>query len=56
MSNYTGCPCGCTTKLPWIDDPDCVRHLPLPLQVPSLRDILAEIYPSEVKAKDDGDD
>jgi hypothetical protein len=18
------------TKLPWLDDPDCVRHLPLP--------------------------
>lgn len=21
-----GCPCGCTSKPPWVDDPDCVRH------------------------------
>lgn len=27
---WTGCPCGCLTKLPWFDDPDCVRHLPTP--------------------------
>jgi hypothetical protein len=26
----TGCPCGCLTKLPWFDDPDCVRHQPDP--------------------------
>jgi hypothetical protein len=26
----TGCPCGCRTWLPWIDDPDCARHRPLP--------------------------
>ena len=26
----TGCPCGCRTRLPWIDDPDCIRHLPTP--------------------------
>ncbi len=25
-----GCPCGCVTRLPWLDDEDCVRHLPLP--------------------------
>lgn len=24
----TGCPCGCRTRLPWLDDPDCVRHQP----------------------------
>jgi hypothetical protein len=23
-----GCPCGCRTRLPWIDDPECVRHQP----------------------------
>ena len=21
---WTGCPCGCMTKLPWICDPDCM--------------------------------
>jgi hypothetical protein len=26
----SGCPCGCRTRLPWIDDPDCIRHQPLP--------------------------
>jgi len=26
----TGCPCGCMTKLPYFDDPDCVRHQPAP--------------------------
>ena len=26
----TGCPCGCMTRLPWIDDPDCARHRPAP--------------------------
>lgn len=25
-----GCPCGCRTRLPYADDPDCVRHLPVP--------------------------
>ena len=25
----TGCPCGCRTRLPWLDDPDCVRHQPI---------------------------
>lgn len=25
---FTGCPCGCMTKLPWLDDPDCARHQP----------------------------
>lgn len=25
----TGCPCGCMTRLPWLDDPDCIRHRPL---------------------------
>jgi hypothetical protein len=25
-----GCPCGCRTRLPWVDDPDCLRHRPLP--------------------------
>lgn len=24
-----GCPCGCTTRPPWIDDPECIRHAPL---------------------------
>lgn len=24
-----GCPCGCRTRLPWIDDPECVRHQPV---------------------------
>lgn len=23
-----GCPCGCRTRLPWVDDPECVRHQP----------------------------
>ena len=23
-----GCPCGCTTWLPWYDDPECIRHQP----------------------------
>ena len=27
-AGLTGCPCGCRTKLPWIDDPDCIRHQP----------------------------
>lgn len=27
---WTGCPCGCMTKLPYIDDPDCVRRRPHP--------------------------
>ena len=26
----SGCPCGCRTRPPWGDDPDCVRHQPLP--------------------------
>lgn len=26
----SGCPCGCRTQLPWFDDPDCVRHRPVP--------------------------
>lgn len=30
LPTWTGCPCGCRTKLPWFDDEDCVRHLPLP--------------------------
>lgn len=25
-----GCPCGCLTKLPYFDDPDCIRHQPMP--------------------------
>lgn len=25
----TGCPCGCLTKPPWLDDEDCVRHRPI---------------------------
>jgi hypothetical protein len=33
----TGCPCGCMTKLPWLDDPDCtMRRIPSPS-----RDLLA---------------
>lgn len=24
------CPCGCLTKLPYFDDPDCIRHQPAP--------------------------
>ena len=23
---WSGCPCGCMTKLPWFDDPGCARH------------------------------
>jgi hypothetical protein len=23
---FTGCPCGCMTKLPYLDDPGCARH------------------------------
>jgi hypothetical protein len=26
----TGCRCGCLTRLPWFDDPDCARHRPAP--------------------------
>lgn len=26
----TGCPCGCRTRLPWLDDPECIRHQPMP--------------------------
>ena len=29
MPRITGCPCGCLTMPPWIDDPDCIRHEPL---------------------------
>lgn len=29
MIPWTGCPCGCMTRLPWVDDPDCARHLPI---------------------------
>lgn len=44
MSHYTGCPCGCLTKLPWFDDPDCIRNRrPPPPPVPSLREILDDI-------------
>jgi len=25
-----GCPCGCRSRLPWLDDEDCIRHRPLP--------------------------
>lgn len=28
MSRYTGCPCGCMTKLPWYDDPECIAKRP----------------------------
>ncbi len=31
--SVTWCPCGCLTKLPWYDDPDCIRHKPLPAAV-----------------------
>src|SRR5215469_3482127 len=27
---WRGCPCGCMSRLPWLDDPDCIRHRPLP--------------------------
>lgn len=27
--NLTGCPCGCRSVPPYIDDPDCARHKPL---------------------------
>ena len=26
----TGCACGCLTRLPYFDDPDCARHRPPP--------------------------
>lgn len=26
---WTGCPCGCMTKLPWYDDPECILNRPL---------------------------
>jgi hypothetical protein len=29
-ATLTGCPCGCMTRLPWLDDPGCIRHRPLP--------------------------
>jgi hypothetical protein len=25
-----GCACGCESRLPWVDDPECVRHWPTP--------------------------
>jgi hypothetical protein len=25
----SGCPCGCRTRLPWLDDPQCARHRPV---------------------------
>jgi hypothetical protein len=24
-----GCPCGCRSAMPWLDDSDCLRHRPL---------------------------
>jgi hypothetical protein len=27
---WPGCVCGCETRLPWYDDPACIRHRPLP--------------------------
>lgn len=45
---YTGCPCGCTSKLPWIIDPDCIlQRIPPPPPVPTLAEILAGIYGDE---------
>jgi hypothetical protein len=29
-AGQTGCPCGCRTRLPYIDDEDCARHRPMP--------------------------
>ncbi len=29
-ATLTGCPCGCMTKLPWLDDPRCIRNQPVP--------------------------
>jgi hypothetical protein len=29
----TGCPCGCRTRPPWLDDPACIRHRPLRLSL-----------------------
>lgn len=26
MKNLTGCPCGCISKLPYLDDPECARN------------------------------
>jgi hypothetical protein len=39
----SGCPCGCMTKLPWFNDPDCLRNKPS--RVPEGWDqILAELH------------
>jgi len=29
VSSSGSCPCGCLTRLPYVDDPECVRHRPL---------------------------
>lgn len=29
VPRLTGCPCGCLTKPPYIDDPECVRRGPI---------------------------
>lgn len=26
MLSDLGCPCGCLTRPPWLDDPNCIRH------------------------------
>jgi hypothetical protein len=28
--HWIGCPCGCESRPPYVDDPDCVRRLPTP--------------------------
>lgn len=40
----TGCPCGCLTKLPYFDDPDCIRHRP------QLDEALWPDYDNQVRA------
>lgn len=55
---FTGCPCGCMTKRPWLIDPDCVRERwPLPPPDPAiLRDILARLFPQPAKNPGDSDE
>ena len=29
-ARWLNCPCGCQTRLPFIDDPRCIRYRPMP--------------------------
>lgn len=51
-----GCPCGCESKPPYVDDPACIRHKPVLHQSlwPNYDEAMpAGEYPAEAERKTD---